>query len=262
MTGMLRVPRSRGALNGGLLVLLGIWGGLIAFVGPYFHYAYTPDKAFTYTTGRLWLEILPAAGAVVGGLILGGTASRPVAIFGAWLAALSGAWFVLGSQLSTLWHTGGSAGQPVGNNLHRVVEQIGFFTGLGIVIVFLAAVALGRFTVIGHRERALAGAPAVETVPAAGNHAAGGYARPRAGHRGHPHDPGRRGGGHAPRPTPTWRRRGSPVPPTPATRPAPDPQQRLTCSVTCSVDSQRLLLGGGRRLRPPATPFMCRRARR
>jgi len=166
MTGMLRVPRSRGALNGGLLVLLGIWGGLIAFVGPYFHYAYTPDKAFTYTTGRLWLEILPAAGAIVGGLILGGTASCPVAIFGAWLAALSGAWFVLGSQLSTLWHTGGSAGQPVGNNLHRVVEQIGFFTGLGIVIVFLAAVALGRFTVIGHRERALAEAPPVETVPA------------------------------------------------------------------------------------------------
>ena len=167
MTGMLRVPRSRGALNGGLLVLLGIWGGLIAFVGPYFHYAYTPDKAFTYTTGRLWLEILPAAGAIVGGLILGGTASRPVAIFGAWLAALSGAWFVLGGQLSALWHTGGSAGVPVGDNLHRVVEQIGFFTGLGLVIVFLAAVALGRFTVIGIRERALAEAPAVETVPAA-----------------------------------------------------------------------------------------------
>ena len=166
MTGMLRVPRSRGALNGGLLVLLGIWGGLIAFVGPYFHYAYTPDKAFTYTTGRLWLEILPAAGAIVGGLILGGTASRPVAIFGAWLAALSGAWFVLGGQLSALWHTGGSAGVPVGDNLHRVVEQIGFFTGLGLVIVFLAAVALGRFTVIGIRERALAEAPAVETVPA------------------------------------------------------------------------------------------------
>jgi hypothetical protein len=166
MTGMLRVPRSRGALNGGLLVLLGIWGGLIAFVGPYFHYAYTPDKTFTYTTGRLWLEILPAAGAIAGGLILGGTASRPMAIFGAWLAALSGAWFVLGGQLSALWHTGGSAGVPVGNNLDRVVEQIGFFTGLGLVIVFLAAVALGRFTVIGIRERALAGAPAVETVPA------------------------------------------------------------------------------------------------
>ena len=77
MTGMPRVPRSRGALNGVRLVLLGIWGGLIAFVGPYFHYAYTPDKAFTYTAGRLWLEILPAASAVLGGLILGLTASRP-----------------------------------------------------------------------------------------------------------------------------------------------------------------------------------------
>jgi len=54
----------------------------------------------------------------------------------------------------------------VGDNLHRVVEQIGFFTGLGIVIVFLAAVALGRFTVIGVREQTLADAPAAETVPA------------------------------------------------------------------------------------------------
>jgi len=170
MAGMLRVPRSRGALTGALLVLLGIWGGLIAFVGPYFHYAYTPDKAWTYTTGRLWLEILPAAGAILGGLIVGGSASRPAAIFGAWLAALSGAWFALGGLLSTLWTIGGNAGHPVGNNLHRVVEQIGFFTGLGVVIVFLAAVALGRFTVIGHRERLAAEAaaepPAVEQVPA------------------------------------------------------------------------------------------------
>jgi hypothetical protein len=158
MTGMLRVPRSRGALNGVLLVLLGIWGGLIAFVGPYFHYAYTPDTAWTYTTGRLWLEILPAAGAIVGGLIVGGTASRPVAIFGAWLAALSGAWFALGGVLSTVWTTGGgvAAGHPVGGTLSRAIEQIGFFTGLGVVIVFLAAVALGRFTVIGVREQKVA----------------------------------------------------------------------------------------------------------
>jgi hypothetical protein len=165
MAGMLRVPRSRGALTGALLVLLGIWGGLIAFVGPYFHYAYTPDKAWTYTTGRLWLEILPAAAAVLGGLIVGGSGSRPVAIFGAWLAAASGAWFAVGGLLSTVWTIGGSAGRPVGDNAHRVVEQIGFFTGLGVVIVFLAAVALGRFTVIGHRERMAAEAPVVEQVP-------------------------------------------------------------------------------------------------
>jgi hypothetical protein len=137
-----------------LLVLLGIWGGLIPFVGPYFHYAYTPDRAWTYTTGRLWLEILPAAATIVGGLIVSSTASRPVAIFGAWLAALSGAWFAVGTTFSTLWTAGGTvaAGSPVGGTLARTVEQIGFFTGLGVVIVFLAAVALGRFTVIGKRE--------------------------------------------------------------------------------------------------------------
>ncbi len=174
MTGMLRVPRSRGALSGVLLVLLGIWGGLIAFVGPYFHYAYTPDTAWTYTTGRLWLEIVPAVAVIVGGLILGGSASRPVAIFGAWLAALSGAWFVVGGMLSTLWVTGGWAGHPVGvTNLHRVVEQIGFFAGLGVVIVFLAALALGRFTVLGARERMLAEEEAALDTPPAGAHAAG-----------------------------------------------------------------------------------------
>jgi hypothetical protein len=158
MTGMLRVPRSRGALSGILLVLLGAWGGLVPFVGPSFHYAYTPDTNWTYTSGRLWLEILPGAAALLGGLIVLTSRNRPVAIFGAWLAALSGAWFALGSVLSTLWTTGGasSAGTPVGGPTARVLEQVGFFTGLGAAIVFLAALALGRFTVFGVREAKLA----------------------------------------------------------------------------------------------------------
>ena len=44
---MLRMRRSRGALSGFLLVLLGLWGALIPFIGPDFHYAYTPDAAWT-----------------------------------------------------------------------------------------------------------------------------------------------------------------------------------------------------------------------
>jgi hypothetical protein len=67
MAGMLRVPMRRGALAG---VLLGAWRALIAFIGPYFHYAYAPDRAWSYTTGRLWLEILPGAGALAGGVIV------------------------------------------------------------------------------------------------------------------------------------------------------------------------------------------------
>lgn len=165
MTGMLRVPRSRGALNGVLLVLLGAWGGLIPFIGPYFHYAYTPDRTWVYTTGRLWLEILPAAATILGGLIVALSATRPVGVFGAWLAAVSGAWFVVGGTLSTLWTTGGAAaaGHPVGGTLLRAVVQIGFFTGLGVVIVFLAAVALGRFMVIGVREGVAPEEPVTES---------------------------------------------------------------------------------------------------
>jgi hypothetical protein len=150
----MRVPRSRGALSGGLLVLLGVWGGLIPFIGPDFHYAYTPDAAWSYTSGRLLLEILPGAAALVGGLIVLASRVRPVAMLGAWLAAASGAWFAVGGVVSVLWTTGGAtaAGTPVGGTVARVAEQIGFFTGLGVVIVALAGVALGRFAVVGVRD--------------------------------------------------------------------------------------------------------------
>jgi hypothetical protein len=149
MNGMLRVRRSRGVLSGLLLVLLGIWGGLVPFIGPYFHYAYTPDKTWTYTTGRLWLDILPGAAAFLGGLIVLTSSYRPTAHFGAWLAALSGAWFALGSLIGPTWigmHM--TPGTPVGDTSTRVLEQIGFFTGLGVAIAVLAAMAIGRFSVI------------------------------------------------------------------------------------------------------------------
>jgi hypothetical protein len=159
MNGMLRVPRSRGALTGFLLVVLGAWGALIPFIGPYFHYAYTPDSAWTYTTGRLWLEILPGCATALGGLIVLVSSSRPVAMFGAWLAAASGAWFALGTVLAPIFSStvlSTDIGAPVGGSIHRALEQTGFFTGLGLVIVLLAGMALGRFSVVGVRETRLA----------------------------------------------------------------------------------------------------------
>ena len=157
MTPIARIPRTRGAFSGVLLVLLGAWGGLIAFIGPYFHYAYTPDKAWVYTTGRLWLEILPGAATVLGGLLVLGSARRHTAAFGAFLAALGGAWFVVGNLVSTLWNSGTpQAGVPAGTGLTRLAaENLGFFTGLGVLIVFFAALALGRFAVVGVRETAM-----------------------------------------------------------------------------------------------------------
>ena len=173
MAGMLRVPRTRGALSGALLVLLGLWGGLVAFVGPYFHFAYTPGTAWTYTSGRLWLEILPGIATVLGGLILLASRVRPVAMFGAWLAALGGAWFAVGRVLSPAWNSHGTValGTPIGGTLHRALVELCYFTGLGVIIVFVAAMSIGRLTVIGVRDARLSERAAEEdaavTAPAA-----------------------------------------------------------------------------------------------
>ncbi len=170
MAGMLRVPRSRGALSGALLVLLGLWGGLIAFVGPYFHFAYTPGTAWTYTSGRLWLEILPGIATVLGGLILLASRVRPVAMFGAWLAAVSGAWFAVGRVLSPAWNAHGTValGTPIGGTLHRALVELTYFTGLGVIIVFLAAVSIGRLTVIGVQDARLSERAAEADAPVTG----------------------------------------------------------------------------------------------
>jgi len=143
---MLQMRRSRGALSGFLLILLGLWGALIPFVGPYFHYAYTPDKAWTYNTGRLWLEILPGIAVFAGGFLLMVAKSRQTALFGALLAAAAGAWFTLGTLLSPLWNNHvAMGGLPASSTVYRrIMEQLGFFTALGVVIVFVAAGALGR----------------------------------------------------------------------------------------------------------------------
>jgi hypothetical protein len=162
MAGMLQIRRRHGVFSGLLVALLGIWGALIPFVGPYFHYAYTPDKAWTYNTGRLWLEVLPGAAALLAGLFLMAASSRPTALFGALLGIASGAWFAVGNVLAPLWTTVAPAGVPASTTtLMRAMEEIGFFTGLGVVIVMLAAMSMGRIS-------AVPGVTAVTPVPDGG----------------------------------------------------------------------------------------------
>ena len=78
--GRLQMPRSRGAASGFLLILLGAWGALIPFVGPNFDFAFTPDQEWFWTTARGWLEVLPGAATVVGGLLLLSSRNRATAI--------------------------------------------------------------------------------------------------------------------------------------------------------------------------------------
>lgn len=139
----------RGRASGGFLMLLGVWGALAPFVGPYFGVAYTPDRAWAYTSGRLWLSVLPGAAVFIGGLVV--VASARAASAGAFLAALGGSWLVLGTAVLALAKPDISPGTPVTARgalfspaTMHFLEGLGFFFGLGVLILFLAARALGR----------------------------------------------------------------------------------------------------------------------
>jgi hypothetical protein len=161
MASVAGIPRSRGGVCGLLLIILGAWGGLIPFVGPYFHYAFTPDRTWAYTTGRLYLEVVPGAVVLLSGLIVLATRSRALGGMAAFLAGLGGAWFVAGTGVIETWGTQLghiTPGTPVATSATKaLLEVLGFFTGLGVVIVFFAALALGRFSLIAARDAADAG---------------------------------------------------------------------------------------------------------
>jgi hypothetical protein len=163
--GRLHMRRSRGAASGFLLILLGVWGALIPFVGPYFDFAYTPDIAWTWTDPRGWLEVLPGAATVLGGLIVLGSGNRASAMFGGWLTVIAGAWFVIGNLFAGPLRIG-SVGDPVAvNDTKRAFLELTYFYGLGALIVFLGAVALGRVSVTSVRDFEFARRPAAAAEP-------------------------------------------------------------------------------------------------
>jgi hypothetical protein len=166
--GRLHMRRSIGAASGFLLILLGVWGGLVPFIGPYFDWAYTPNVEWTWTAARGWLEVLPGAATVLGGLILLGSGNRATAMFGGWLTVLAGAWFVIGNLFAGPLGIG-TVGDPVAaSDTRRAFLEVTYFYGLGALIMFLGAVALGRVSVRSARDVAYAttAAPAADAEPA------------------------------------------------------------------------------------------------
>jgi hypothetical protein len=156
MTGTLRVRRSRGAVSGVLLVLLGLWGALIPFIGPYFNFAFSPDNGWQVTAGRVWLELLPGLATIAAGLVIVISRLRLMGIAGAGMAAFAGGWFAIGDLVAHAWPRLPGVGKPVGGAGRGLLEQLGFFTGLGLAVVFVAALVMGRFTVAAARDVAAA----------------------------------------------------------------------------------------------------------
>ncbi len=172
-----QIPRSRGGICGVLLILLGLWGALAPFVGPYLHFGYNPDIAWKYTSGRLYYSAIPGAAALLGGMLVLITRNRAVGIIGGLLAALGGAWFWLGDGVMTtvLKKTSVSIGTPltVGSGFlgslqqREYFESIALFGGVGLLILFFGALATGRFSMLAAKDVAVYD-PADSYYPAAG----------------------------------------------------------------------------------------------
>jgi hypothetical protein len=142
----MRIPRTTGAVSGLLIVLLGTWAALIPFVGPYFDYSFGTNATWHYTTNRLWLDILPGALAVLGGLMLIVARTRRAGIVGGWLAVLAGGWLVVGPAVSLTWESSTAPiGRPLFGSTRQMLELVGYFYGAGALIVALSAFAAGRF---------------------------------------------------------------------------------------------------------------------
>jgi len=150
--GRLQMQRSRGAMSGVLLILLGAWGAIIPFVGPFFDFAFSPDRAWAWSEARGWLQVLPGVVAVVGGLLLLASSNRATAMLGGWLGVLAGAWFVVGRASAGLLGIG-DVGSPVAaTETKNLVLELAYFSGLGALIVFVGAAALGRVSVRSVRD--------------------------------------------------------------------------------------------------------------
>jgi hypothetical protein len=173
----LYMPRTRGVVTGLLLIILGAWGALVPFIGPYFHWAYTPDNAWAWSAARGWLEVFPGVTTVVGGLLLLSSGNRATAMFGGWLAAFAGAWFVVGSVFAPVLQIG-DVGQPVAStDAKHALLEVTYFYGLGALIVFLSGAILARLSVRSARDLELAPAAAAD-VPAADMAPAPDYSAP------------------------------------------------------------------------------------
>src|SRR5215469_3727649 len=183
MASAVPMSRSRGSVSGLALVLLGAWGGLAPFVGPYFHLGYEPDQTWQYNLGRLYLVILPGGIALLSGLIILASRSRGLSGLCAVLAALAGLWFALGRTVMIFAATTTSDSYvhsllvPIAHSARgQILTQLVSFLGVGLLIVFFAALALGRTSMGSYRDYLRFGDGTAGAVGAVGAVGVGGLA--------------------------------------------------------------------------------------
>jgi hypothetical protein len=129
---------------GFLVVVLGIASGLAPFFGPLADDSLDTSGPWRLSEDRVTLHVAPAAAAALGGLILLLVGARAFSRVGSLFAMTAGAWLIVAPSLQPLWETGGrQLASATQSETRQALEEIGYYYGVGALILALAACALG-----------------------------------------------------------------------------------------------------------------------
>jgi hypothetical protein len=150
---VVRPPWSRGMLAASIgAIVVGAWGGLVAFIGPTFGYTLGGSAAWKLTDDHIYLQLAPGAAGVLAGLIFLGFVPgrergpfwRGVAVVAALLCIAAGAWFVIGPDAYTVVRHVGADGRTLPtSSLAGLATQVGYYLGPGVLLAVFGGMALG-----------------------------------------------------------------------------------------------------------------------
>jgi hypothetical protein len=129
-----QVKSKRSALSGVAIIAFGAWAVLGPFVGT--------DEAWSWNFNHVALSVLPAAGAVLGGLLML-SRGRHLPSVGGLLALAGGLWFMVGPMTYPLWPSGGLGTGPAPGGSVWLAQWIAFLFVTGTLITLLSSYALG-----------------------------------------------------------------------------------------------------------------------
>ena len=154
-----RVPRE---LTGPalLIFLLGLWVFFVPLVGPYFDFGFHTEDAWSFSQPDWILSLGPGLTAALAGLLMV-VPNRVASSFWVFVAAVAGAWLVVGPTLYPLWSS--TDIQPIaGSETTNVLLWIGYFYGPGALILYFSGLAHGLLARPARPEPAVVAEPIEE----------------------------------------------------------------------------------------------------
>jgi hypothetical protein len=130
-----------------LVILLGAWAALVAFIGPSFGYQATSASSWQWTTTNWLLHLVPGAAAVAGGLLIialwpkTSASSRGLYRLATLVVVAAGGWLVIGPAAWPVIESSSAYG-PSDSAWTSFLHQVGANLGPGLLLVLLGGMLL------------------------------------------------------------------------------------------------------------------------